>query len=90
MGAGGSPSHRQRTTLTGEFSTTFRVGRKYWCTATYPGSTEDGIGGLSMSWSPRPPRRLTRAEKRDWRRGIQALTDEIAAHDGIPFVVVEI
>jgi hypothetical protein len=30
------------------------------------------------------------AERRDWRRGIKALTDEIARHDGVPFVLVEI
>ena len=81
----------QRITLTGNFSTTFRVGRKYWCTATYPAADDaDGISALGMQWSPRPPRRLTRAERRDWLQGIKTLTDEIARHDGIPFVVVEV
>ena len=57
--------------MTGSFSTTFRVGRKYWCTATYPAADDaDGISALGMQWSPRPPRRLTRAERRDWLRGM--------------------
>ena len=30
------------------------------------------------------------AERRDWPRGIKTLTDEIARHDGVPFVLVEI
>jgi len=65
--------------LTGNFSTTFRVGRKYWCTVTYPATDDaDGIGALAMQWSPRPPRRLTNSEFRDYRRGRDAMLAEAA------------
>jgi hypothetical protein len=77
--------------MSNSFSTTFRVGRKYLCTVSYPvDADDDGISTLSMTWSPRTPYRLTSAERRDWRRGIQMLTDEIARRDGVPFVVVEV
>lgn len=77
--------------MTGSFSNTFRVGRKFWCTVSFPAEGDaDGIGTLAMSWSPHPPRRLTRAERREWQQGIKALTDEIARHEGVPFVVIEV
>lgn len=77
--------------MTGSFSNTFRVGRKFWCTVSYPADADaDGIGTLAMSWSPHQPRRLTAAERRDWRQGVQALMDEVARHDGVPFIVVEV
>ena len=80
------------TTTAGNFSITFRVGRKFRCTVTYPASgAPDGIGALAVSWLPHAPRRnLTRAERRDWRKGIEALTAEISRYDGVPFVVAEV
>jgi hypothetical protein len=83
----GQPLH-----LSGSYSITFRVGRKFWCTVTYPATEEaDGIGALSVSWSPHAPRRiLTRAERRDWRRGLEAMAAEISRQDGVPFEVAEV
>jgi hypothetical protein len=82
----------QSLTAPGCYSITFRVGRKYRCTVGYPATQEtDGIGALSVSWSPYPPRRrLTRTERRDWQRGLEALAVEISRHDGTPFLVFEI
>ena len=72
-------------------STTFRVGRRYWCSIVLPlAMLKSGSLKIETSWEPDTPRRLTKAEMRDYRRGRDALLAEVAQHIGGGIAVVEI
>ena len=45
---------------------------------------------IETSWEPDIPRRLNKAEMRDYRRGRGALLAEAARHIGGPVAVVEV
>ena len=74
-----------------ELSTTFRVGRRYRCSIVLPlAGVKAGLLQIETSWQPDIPRRLSKAELRDYRRGRDALLAEAAKHIGGPVAVVEI
>ena len=75
----------------GDFTIAFRVGRRYRCTMRLPISDlGEPVGIIGVSWSPRTPKRLSKAELRDYRRGRDALLAEAAEHLGGAVAVVEL
>lgn len=71
-------------------SVTFPVGRKYRVTVTMPQSRRGEIHSAVFDWEPDVPRRLTKAELQDYRRGRNAAVAELAARTGLRTLVVEI
>jgi hypothetical protein len=69
-------------------TSTFRVGR-YRCTMSIP--LVKGVFVMSCEWEPDAPKpgTLTKKELRDYRRGRDALIEEVARHLGINVLVVE-
>jgi hypothetical protein len=77
--------------MNGTLSTTFRVGRRYRCSIALPlASIEQGSAVIETRWEPDVPRRLTKAELRDYRRGRDALMTEAARVLGGAVAVVEV
>jgi hypothetical protein len=69
----------------------FQVGSRYRCTMRLPISDlGEPVGIIGVSWSPCTPKRLSKAELRDYRRGRDALLAEAAKHLGGAVAVVEV
>jgi len=49
-----------------------------------------GPAGLCAEWAPSLPRRLSRAERRRYRAGRDALLAELATRTGLRIMVVEV
>jgi hypothetical protein len=77
--------------MTDTLSTTFRVGRRYRCSIVLPlAMLKAGSLQLVTRWEPDIPRRLNKAELRDYRQGRDALLAEAARHIGGNVAVVEV
>jgi hypothetical protein len=77
--------------MTDRLSTTFKVGRRHRCTILLPlPMLKAGALQIEPNWEPVIPRRLTKAELRDYRRGRDALLKEAARHLGGPVAVLEL
>jgi hypothetical protein len=75
----------------GIFRATFSVGRKYKCTMTLDcGALVHGASGrFCAEWEPCLPRRLSKAEMRDYRSGRDAFLAAAAEAVGGNVLVVE-
>jgi hypothetical protein len=75
----------------GMLSSTFRVGRRYRSSIELPlTSIEQGAAQIEARWEPDVPRRLTKAELRDYRRGRDELLAEAARLLGGAVAIVEV
>lgn len=78
--------------MTGEaaiLTRTFKVGRRT-CTLTFPRPKAGDALCLACEWSPGPPRRLSKAEWREYRAGRNAAVAELARELGVRAAVVEL
>jgi hypothetical protein len=71
-------------------SVTFPVGRKYRCTVTIPPPRQGELRPVAFEWEPDVPRRLTKKELRDYRRGRDAAFATLAEQTGLRTLLVEI
>lgn len=77
--------------MSDRLSATFRVGQRYRCTLILALSGQTGMAAeIQTCWEPGPPKQLTTAEMRDYRRGRDALLAEAARHIGGRVAVVEL
>ena len=72
------------------FVASFPVGRKYTVTLTVRCPQDGEVVCSPMEWSPRVPKRLTKAELRDYRRGRNKAFAELAAQSGIEVLIAEL
>jgi hypothetical protein len=68
-----------------QLSTTFRVGRRYRCTMSMDASG----GALKCAWEPKTPKRLSRQEMADYRRGRNMMIAEFARLTNQRVLIVE-
>lgn len=68
---------------------TFRVGKRT-VTLTFPRPKAGDALCLACEWSPDPPRRLSKAELRQYRAGRNAAVAELARELGVKAAVVEV
>lgn len=67
----------------------FRVGRRT-VTLTFPRPKEGSMLAMACEWDPEPPRRLSKAEWRQYRAGRDAAVAELAAELGVTAAVIEL
>jgi hypothetical protein len=70
--------------------TTFRVGRRYRCTLTIPHIERGEALAMQTEWSPGIPKRLSKREIQDYRRGRDAALAEVARLIGGNVLCVEV
>jgi hypothetical protein len=77
---------------TGVLEVTFRVGCRYRCTMTkdVANHVSGEIGALEAQWEPDVPRRLSKAEIADYRRGRDAFYARVANILGVRAMVAEV
>ena len=68
----------------------FPVGRRYECTITIPQQVRGQVRITLVEWSPAIPKRLSKAEMRQYRAGRDSAFAELAERTGMTSMLVEI